>query len=159
MNNLARSALTLGDFFRLSSIERVSRTQFKETVLYLFTGEGLLPEGQRLAIDDEQRMVGVYQDDTLIQETQWRSIELFLLTALVLSFPYSISTSQIEALQQALAMLARGMDEMDAPSREGDPSLISVPEMIAGCNRHLLSLGMAIVPIDTAYKLVAERSV
>src|SRR5216683_2235818 len=98
MKNLARHRLTIGDLFgldhitELNRVERVdiSPSEDDEHALYLFKCEDLLPEGQRLAVDDYCGMVGVYREGITLKETALNTIEISVLTALVLSFPFAV---------------------------------------------------------------------
>jgi hypothetical protein len=164
MKNLTRYRPTIGELFgldRILELNRVERIAISSSeddghVLYLFRCEDFLPEGHKLAVDDCRGMVGVYREGTILNETALSTMEIAILTALVLSSPFSVGQSQI---QDVYRLYRTNEQDLETTSVTGDERFMNpVQDLVAACNERLRSLGIAIIPIDAAYQLTAESS-
>jgi hypothetical protein len=161
MKNLTRYRPTIGNLFgldRILEMNRVERVAISSPeddghVLYLFRCEDLLPEGYKLAVDDRRGVVGVYREGTVLKETALSTMEIAVLTALVLSFPFSVGECQLQDIyklyrtdEQALQM---------APITGDERFMNLIQDLVTACNERLRSLSIAILLIDAAYQLAA----
>lgn len=159
MKHLTRDHPAIGDVFGLDHIvdlNRVERVALPSSeddghMLYLLRCEDLLPEGHQLAIDDCRGVVGVYRESTALKEIALSRIEIAVLTALALSFPFSVGEYQIQNIDRLYRM-----DEQDlvtTPTTGNEQCMNTVQDVVAACNRRLRPLDLAILSIDAAYQL------
>jgi hypothetical protein len=136
----------------LQDVERVENplSENGTQTLYLFRCDGLLAEGQRLAVDDQHGLVGVYQEHRLVTKTSMNAREISALTLLVLALPLPVHHYMIQNLYTLYAM---NEEHRESPSNEHRVN--SGHDLVIACNEKLGSLGMAIVPISTEYQLTA----
>ena len=148
-------ALLLDDVFGLENIidpnGRISRSEDRE--LYLFTCPGLLQEGQQIAIDEHQGTIGTYQDHTTLMGIRCNEMEISVLTALTLPFPYSVSQSQMQDLH---TLYRRKQKDFEATNDPSDERFLP-SELVAACNERLRHLDIAIVLNESAYQMIALR--
>lgn len=160
MQNLTGRVLTIGDVFGLdrcdlNRVERATSSPLEESrhPLYLFTCEDLLPEGQRIAIDDCDGMIGVYYEGTLLKKTSLNMMEIYVLTSLVLSFPYAVSEQQIRNLYQLYRLGEKDLGIL--PITDNAHIMPPVQELVVACNEKIRSLCIVILSVDTTYQLAA----
>src|SRR5712692_10480231 len=94
---------TVAELLRLDDIEGTMRRPESKALWYLFRLDGLLPDGQRLAIDVISGVTQVCTAgsvSTIVAETRMNELESCLVTALVLSHPYYVARYQMRALSQ-----------------------------------------------------------
>lgn len=161
MKNLIRYRPTIGNLFgldRILEMNRVERVAISSPeddghVLYLFRCEDLLPEGYKLAVDDRRGVVGVYREGTVLKETALSTMEIAVLTALVLSFPFSVGECQLQDIYKLYRTDEQALEM--APITGDERFMNPIQDLVAACNERLRSLSIAILLIDAAYQLAA----
>ncbi len=143
--------LSIGEMFGLAQgdldrVERVALPSSEGHVLYLFTCEDLLSEGHRLAIDDRCGTIGVYANGTILKETAVETVEICVLTAFALSFPFPVSEPQIQDLSLILWMKEHEREAASSPYEEH--VMPSVYNLVAACNQKISTLGLVLVVAD-----------
>src|SRR6266536_929562 len=159
MKNLTRYHPTIGDLFGLDRIVDLNRVEHVALpssendghVLYLLRCEGLLPEGDKLGVDDRRGMVGVYREGTILKETALSTVEIAVLTELILSFPFSVGESQLQDVYKLYWMDEQALEM--APITSDERFMNPIQDLVAACNERLRELNLAILPIDAAYQL------
>ncbi len=152
--------LSIGDIFGLdqsdlTSVERItlSPPEGDGQNLYLFRCEDLLPEGERLAIDERCGTIGVYRDGVLVKKTAVEPEEIGVLTILALSFPFPVGERQVHGVSLLQGMKERDQEALSSSGKED--VMPSVEDLVATCNEKISALGLVLVSTEASYPLTA----
>jgi hypothetical protein len=127
---------------------------------YSIALDGVLPEEQRLSIDAACGRVSTMTEQTKRAETSLGAVEMRLLVALVLSFPYPVEGYQLLALWRSQSIVEAQEDLKSARQEEGAFARLMQPvsNSIETCNQHLLPPGIAISSFgEESYQLTSTQ--
>ncbi len=120
---------------------------------YLFTCEGLLPPGDVLAIHSRRSIARRYRMGICQSEIPLQEVEVSLLLALVLSYPFPVLHTQLQALWHLLSKPPASPQPASTPEPGEDSGMMLGPAFIAAWNERLRPLLIAITIADAEYWL------
>jgi hypothetical protein len=143
-----RGTATAAEVLRLDALENIAKIGDGDDRYYLFKLDDLLPEGQWLTIN-MGGITRIRRDNSVLAEIQLDEREIYLVSALALSYPYAITAYQTLAFYEGQGVVEAQEKLETARQQERQKQVMQpVHEYITTCSRKLMSLGIEIHTID-----------